>query len=160
MTWRGSTDAKDRFFGAIVYLIPLYEALFLGGFLFGNFPVLLPIRNFLLLLLTPLSLIYGSIPFASLIVFFVLLLAVVRNPKIRHFIRFNTMQAILIDIAVALIRIILSVLGGLGEIAGILGSIVFLCAAAACVYSMVQSVLGRYPEIPSISEIVYTQVPY
>jgi len=35
---------------------------------------------------------------------------------------------------------------------------VFLGAIAAIIYSIVQSVLGRYAEIPTLSEAVYMQV--
>ncbi len=157
MTWRGSTDTKDRFFAALVYLFPLYDALSLGSFLFNNIPALLPVQDFLSLLLTPIAVIYGLIPggWGNLVLFFVLFLAVVRNEKIKHFIRFNTMQAILIDIALTLIQIILQVLGGLG----LIGSVAFIVATAACLFSMFQSALGRYAEIPGISQTVYDQLP-
>jgi hypothetical protein len=38
-------------------------------------------------------------------------------------------------------------------------NIVFLGTVAACGYSIVQSLLGRYAEIPALSEAVYAQVP-
>jgi len=34
MTWRGSTDTKDRIFAALVYLLPLYSAFAFGIFIF------------------------------------------------------------------------------------------------------------------------------
>ena len=158
MVWRGSTDIKDRIFAALVYLIPLYSAMPFGGDLFRQFPVLGLIRIPLL----PLGLIYGLIPFGSLVVFFALFLAVVRNERIPHFIRFNTMQAILVDIILSLLgilffRIISGVLPSL--ILVTLLNVIFTAVLAVCVYSIVQSALGRYAEIPGISEAVYTQVP-
>lgn len=159
MTWRGSTDTKDRLFAALVYLIPLYEALRFSGLLQLQFPLLRPFFALLQTLLTPVDIVYRSFPFASLIVFFVLFLAVVRNEKIAHFIRFNTMQAILVDIALALLGIILgTILGSLGFIIGILNSIIFIIAAAVCIYGIIQSALGLYAEIPAISDAVYSQV--
>ena len=129
-----------------------------GGDLFRQFPVLGLIRIPLL----PLGLIYGLIPFGSLVVFFALFLAVVRNERIPHFIRFNTMQAILVDIILSLLgilffRIISGVLPSL--ILVTLLNVIFTAVLAVCVYSIVQSALGRYAEIPGISEAVYTQVP-
>ena len=158
MVWRGSTDIKDRIFAALVYLIPLYSAMPFGGDLFRQFPVLGLIRIPLL----PLGLIYGLIPFGSLVVFFALFLAVVRNERISHFIRFNTMQAILVDIILSLLgilffKIISGVLPSL--ILVTLLNVIFTAVLAVCVYSIVQSALGRYAEIPGISEAVYTQVP-
>ena len=158
MVWRGSTDIKDRIFAALVYLIPLYSAMPFGADLFQQFPVL----SFIQIPLIPLAFVYSLIPFGSLIVFFVLFLAVVRNERIPHFIRFNTMQAILVDIVLSLLailffRIIAGVLPPL--IMATLFNVIFTGVLAVCIYSIVQSALGRYAEIPAISEAVHTQVP-
>jgi len=40
MTWRGSTDTKDRIFAALVYLLPLYSAFAFGIFIFQQIPFL------------------------------------------------------------------------------------------------------------------------
>jgi 4-amino-4-deoxy-L-arabinose transferase-like glycosyltransferase len=159
MTWRGSTDTKDRIFAALVYLLPLYSAFALGDSIFQQIPFL---GAALVIVLTPLAFLYSSLgSFGSLIIFFVLFLAVVRNPRISHFIRFNTMQAILIDILVSLLRLVLDfVARGLGANLALetLFNVVFLGAFAACVYSIIQSVIGKYADIPTISEAAYSQV--
>lgn len=158
MTWRGSTDVKDRIFASLVYLLPLFDAFPFGKFLFSQVPQL----GLVYLPFMPLMQIYYSFPFASLIVFFVLFLAVVRNERISHFIRFNTMQAILIDILLMLfgllLQFLLPALGG-GLLVETLFNLVFLATLAACFYSIVQSALGRYAEMPTISEAAYSQVP-
>ncbi|MBD2542122.1 Tic20 family protein, partial [Coleofasciculus sp. FACHB-SPT36] len=141
MTWRGSATAKDRVFACLPYLLPLLSVLPFGAYLFRQFPVL----ALILLPLQPLLAIY-SIPFASLIIFFVLFLGVVRNEKISHFIRFNTMQALLIDIALFLCTMALQILTpalGTGLVGQTLFNVVFLGTLAACAYSVVQSVIGR-----------------
>jgi hypothetical protein len=159
MTWRGSTDTKDRIFAALVYLLPLYSAFAFGIFIFQQIPFL---GAALAIVLTPLAFLYSSLgSFGSLIIFFVLFLAVVRNPRISHFIRFNTMQAILIDILVYLLGLALGfVARGLGAnlVVETLFNVVFLGAFAACVYSIIQSVIGKYADIPTISEAAYSQV--
>lgn len=159
MTWRGSTDTKDRIFGALVYLLPLYSAFAFGIFIFRQIPFL---GAALAIVLTPLAFLYSSLgSFGSLIIFLVLFLAVVRNPRISHFIRFNTMQAILIDILVYLLGLALGfVARGLGAnlVVETLFNVVFLGAFAACVYSIIQSVIGKYADIPTISEAAYSQV--
>ena len=157
MTWRGSATAKDRVFACLPYLLPLVSVLPFGAYLFGQFPVL----TLIFLPLLPLEAIYNK-PFVSLIIFFALFLGVVRNEKISHFIRFNTMQALLIDIALFLCSMALRILApavGPGLVGQTLFNVVFLGTLAACVYSVVQSVIGRYAEIPGISEAVYSQVP-
>ncbi|CCI29564.1 hypothetical protein D3800_00655 [Microcystis aeruginosa NIES-298] len=158
MTWRGSTDTKDRIFAALVYLLPLYSAFAFGDSIFQQIPFL---GAALVIVLTPLAFLYSSLgSFGSLIIFFVLFLAVVRNPRISHFIRFNTMQAILIDILVSLLRLVLDFVarGGANLVVETLFNVVFLGAFAACVYSIIQSVIGKYADIPTISEAAYSQV--
>ncbi|BBH41023.1 hypothetical protein myaer102_36120 [Microcystis viridis NIES-102] len=159
MTWRGSTDTKDRIFAALVYLLPLYSAFAFGIFIFQQIPFL---GAALAIALYPLAFLYSSLgSFGSLIVFFVLFFAVVRNPRISHFIRFNTMQAILIEILVYLLGLVLGfVARGLGAnfVLETLFNVVFLGAFAACVYSIIQSVIGKYADIPTISEAAYSQV--
>ncbi|MDB9417727.1 Tic20 family protein [Microcystis aeruginosa] len=158
MTWRGSTDTKDRIFAALVYLLPLYSAFAFGDSIFQQIPFL---GAALAIALYPLAFLYSSLgSFGSLIIFLVLFLAVVRNPRISHFIRFNTMQAILIDILVYLLGLVLGFVarGGANLVVETLFNVVFLGALAACVYSIIQSVIGKYADIPTISEAAYSQV--
>lgn len=157
MNWRGTTTVKDRVFACLPYLLPLISALPFGNFLFQQFPAL----RVLLLPLQPVLIIYSAIPFAGLVVFFLLFLLVVRNERIAHFIRFNTMQAILLDILLMLCSLVLQILLPALQfnlLTQTLLNIVFLGTVVACGYSVVQSVLGRYAEIPALSEAVYAQV--
>ena len=157
MTWRGSTDWKDRLFASLVYLIPLFYSIEFGVFLLRQFPFL----QIITLPLIPLFFIY-SIPFAGLIIFFVLFAAVVRNPRLSHFIRFNTMQAILIDILLILVKLISSLILsnlGLALLTETIYNAVFLGTLVACIYSIIQSAQGKYAELPAVSEAAYSQVP-
>lgn len=157
MAWRGTTTVQDRIFASLPYLLPIISALPFGMFLFKQFPVL----GIILLPLQPVLFIYGSIPFAGLVVFFVLFLFVVRNERIIHFIRFNTMQAILIDIALVLCSLVwqyMLIPLGTNLLTETLINVVFLAAIASCGYSIFQSLFGRYAEIPGLSEAVYAQV--
>lgn len=157
MSWRGSTTVKDRIFACLPYLLPLVDGIIYGSFLFSQFPVVALVFSPLL----PLVAITRGIPFVGLIIFFALFLLVVRNDKINHFIRFNTMQAILVDIVIFLFSIILQILQpvpGTDFAIQTLANALFLGVVAAVCYSVVQSLLGRYAEIPAISEAVYMQV--
>lgn len=160
MTWRGSTTVSDRIFACLPYLLPLVDGLMFGKYLFSQFPIL---GQVLLLPLTPLIIIYGLIPFGlgALVIFFALFLGVVRNENINHFIRFNAMQAILIDIVMILCSIIMPfVVKVLPSpfIVETLFNVVFLGLLGTFVYVIVQSAQGRYAEIPTISDAVYMQV--
>jgi uncharacterized membrane protein len=158
MTWRGSTTVPDRIFASLPYLLPLIDGLVFGSFLLRQFPPL----QVLLFPLQPVLIIYGSLgSFGQLIVFFALFLLVVRNEKINHFIRFNTMQAILLDIVIFLCSILVRILGqlpGTGFAIETVANTIFLGVVVAVGYSVIQSVIGRYAEIPAISDAVYMQV--
>lgn len=160
MTWRGSTTVTDRIFACLPYLLPLVDGLAFGKYLFFQFPIL---EQVLLLPLTPLIIIYQLIPFGlgALVVFFALFLGVVRNENINHFIRFNAMQAILIDIVMILCSIIMPFVVNVlpsSFIVETLFNVVFLGLLGTFVYVIVQSAQGRYAEIPTISDAVYMQV--
>ena len=156
MAWRGSTDTKDRIFAALVYSIPLYYSMGFGYSVLKFIPRIL--LTLIEIFLSPLNFIYNNIPLANLILFFVLFLAVVRNDRISHFIRFNTMQALLLYMALILLSMGLRILG-LGIIASVINPIVFIITLAICIYSIIQSAQGSYPDIPGISQAVYSQVP-
>ncbi|MGK7892559.1 MAG: Tic20 family protein [Xenococcus sp. (in: cyanobacteria)] len=157
MTWRGSTDIKDRIFAALVYSVPLYYGYnAFGGSILRFFPrILLTIIDIFLI---PLTFIYSSLPFANFILFLVLFLAVVRNYRVSHFIRFNTLQALLLYLASILVGMGLGILG-LGIIAAVINPICFTIVLAVCLYAIIQAAQGSYPDIPGISQTVYNQVP-
>lgn len=158
MTWRGSITIKDRIFACLPYLLPIVDGLMFGSFLFRQFPAL----QVLLIPLQPVLILYGSLgQLGQLLVFFALFIFVVRNEKINHFIRFNTMQAILLDIVIFLCSILIRVLTqvpGTAFAIETLANTIFLGIVAAVVYSVANSLMGRYAEIPAISDAVYMQV--
>jgi len=158
MSWRGSTTFPDRIFACLPYLLPLIDSLGFGSFLFRQFPLL----KLLLIPLQPVLIVYGSLgQIGQLIVFFALFMLVVRNEKINHFIRFNTMQAILLDIVIFLCSVLLRILTsipGTDFAMETLANTIFLGILAAVVYSVFQSLMGKYAEIPAISDAVHMQV--
>jgi hypothetical protein len=165
MTWRGSTTAADKAFASLPYLLPLFDAIVSGNAFFsflGQFPLLVPLQSILILLVTPVLFVYSLVPggFGSLVVFFLLIFLVVRNPNISHFIRFNTLQAILIGFIIWVCNLLIGLLAtpALALFTDTLSNVVFLGGIAAVAYSVVQTVMGRYAEIPTISEAVHMQV--
>ena len=174
MTWRGSTTVKDRILACLPYLVPLLEVLMLGSFLFA----LIPPLGLLFSPLFPLLPIYffsiGGIALVEFGVFFGLFLGVVQNHTLPLFIRFNTIQALLLGVFAVLCRAALDLLGISQQVliggfsGGMLGSsallvavalsAIFIVVVAASVYSVVQSLRGQYAEIPLISEAAHAQV--
>jgi uncharacterized membrane protein len=157
MVWRGSSTPKDRIFACLTYLIPLIGALAFAAPFFNQFPFLQP----LLIPLLPILAIYKGIPFASLIIFFLLFLGVVRNESLPHFLRYNAMQAILLDIVLFLCGLVMQLILmpiQVPIISETLTNVVFLGAIACIGYSVFQCCRGKYAEIPTLSDAVYMQV--
>jgi len=161
MTWRGSTTVSDRILACLPYLLPLIESLIFGYFFISQFPII----GLLIAPLFPIASVYtsitGGIPFGGLIIFFMLYFVVVRNFRVPHFIRFNTMQALLVGIAVSLCGVVLQLFNpvlGRGILIQTAYNVIFLGVLAIFVYSVFQSLMGRYAEIPTISDAVYMHV--
>jgi hypothetical protein len=157
MSWRGSTTVSDRIFACLPYLLPLIDGLDFGGFLFKQFPAL----QLVFMPLQPLIQIYRGIPFAGFVIFLALYLGVVRNENISHFIRFNTMQAILLDIILMLCGLVVPILADGLQVKFVIETLfnmIFLGILAAFIYSVAQSLMGRYAEIPTLSDAVHMQV--
>jgi uncharacterized membrane protein len=157
MSLRGSTTFPDRALACLPYLLPLIEVFAFGQFLLNDFPLL----GLIFLPLLPLLKIYYGVRYAGMIIFFALWLLVVRNEKISHFIRFNTMQAIILDIVIFLCSIltdIVKLVPGSGFAMQTLYTTIFMGIVAAVVYSVAQSFMGKYAEIPAISDAVNAQV--
>ena len=152
------TDVKDRSFGALIYLFPLVYSLPFGIALLSQFPWLYDFFS-------PLIAIYGitnSLPFASLIIFFGLWFAVVRNDNVSYFLRFNAMQAILLNIVQILFSLIMGILipafGAHGLITETLTNTIFMGSIAACFFGIFRSIQGEYAELPALSDVASSQI--
>ncbi|MCU0536812.1 MAG: hypothetical protein MUD14_23230 [Hydrococcus sp. Prado102] len=152
------TDVKERILASLVYILPLLYGLPFGLPLLKDFPILSAIY----LPLSPLISLYYGLPFAGTIIFFALFFAVVRNPNVSHFIRFNTLQVILLDIVLIVGGIVLDILKpgfpANSLLMLTLFNTVFLGTVAASIYGIVQSARGFYAELPGIAEAAYSQV--
>ena len=165
MVRRSSVDYLDRLYAALPYLLPITAVVAFGAFLFLQFPVLQDIFFPVFKLNQILSI--SILDFISIrfVAWFCVFIFVVRNFKVNHFVRFNAMQALLLDIIVALMSAIVQLLSLiLGNLAffpfmlQIIASVTFLGITAAFLYSIFQCVLGKYAEMPIVSEVAYSQV--
>ncbi|OVA08802.1 hypothetical protein BVC80_8801g31 [Macleaya cordata] len=93
-----AVPATERLISAVAYCLPFFNGLQYGRYLFVKYPNLglvfepiFPLLNF-----------YRSIPYASFVAFFALYLGVVRNPSFSRFVRFNSMQAVVLDVLLVL----------------------------------------------------------
>jgi Chloroplast import apparatus Tic20-like len=156
MSSQSSETAADRFFGSLAYLLPIADVYFFGHFVFGQFPIFAEIYR-------PLApLISLNSGFGGFFLFLLLYLGVAVNPRINRFIRFNVFQAILIGILISLCRLLLQavLLKVLGEgiLTEVLMNTVFFGTWAMAGYGIVMSALGKYTEIPQLSETAQMQI--
>ena len=153
----------QRLVAPLMYLLPWSDAIPLGfgpDGLFLQYPVLRP----LVLPALPLMQLERSIPFGlgGLLLFFVLFLAVVRNPNVPYFLRFNALQALLTDIALIVLsigfRLLLQPIAAGTLLLGTLTSAVVVAVLAILLFSLVECLRGREPDLPGISQAVRMQL--
>jgi len=147
----------QRLLALLAYLLPWSDAVLFGASLFGLFPVL----QLLAAPALPLLSLQRLVPFGGFLLFLALFLGVVRNQRVPYFIRFNVLQAILLDIVLILLSLAFRVL--LGPFEGsfalrTLSNTVFLGTLLLVLFAAVQCIRGKEPEIPTVSEAVRIQL--
>ena len=138
-------------------MLPWSDAIPFGRYLFIDFPFL----QWVAIPALPIMFIKQGIPFGNILLFFVLFLGVARNPKIPYFVRFNTLQAILTDIALVLLRYGFQILiqpFGTGLIVSTLSSTVLIGLLAIVIFAFGECLQGKEPDLPGISEAVRMQL--
>jgi hypothetical protein len=146
----------QRLAAAAAYLLPWTEGLGFGRTLFGLFPVL----QWLSLPALPVARVQQAVPggLGGLLLFLVLYLAVVRDPRVPYLIRFSVLQAILIDILLVLVRLardwLLQPLLPIDFALDTLDTTVFLGVLVVVAFGIIQSLQGEEADIPSLSDAV------
>jgi hypothetical protein len=147
----------QRLLGLLAYLLPWSDALSFGRELYNLFPWI----SYLALPATPVLLLERSIPFGGFLLFLVLFLVVVRNPNVPYYLRFNVLQAILLDILLVVLALAFNVLlSPLGNSLMIrtLNNTVFIGALVLVLYASIQCIRGKEADLPSLSEAVRMQL--
>ena len=140
----------QRISSVFMYTLPLKASIPFGYYLFNKYYFL----NTLIEPLTfPIEIIEQSLPFGSFLLFILLFVGLVRNPKVPYFVRYNACQALLIDIALIIISYLLRILPIVE-----LGSIIFIFTLCIFIYSIAQCIYGVEPEIPFISKSERMQI--
>lgn len=152
----------QRLLALLPYSLTWSDALPFGRDLFGSFPSL----NALMLPAMPAMLVQnlgsmGGMNLGGLLLFVLLFAAVVRNPKVPYTIRFNTLQALMLDILLVVIGLVFqllqSLLGG-GLLFRTLANTVFLGTLLILLFTVVQVLRGKEAELPTLSEAVRMQL--
>ncbi|XVE90630.1 hypothetical protein DITRI_Ditri20bG0093200 [Diplodiscus trichospermus] len=153
------TPAIDRLISAAAYTLPFFNSLQYGRYLFIQYPQL----GILFDPVLPLLSLYKSVPYASFVAFFALYLGVVRNPSFSHYVRFNSMQAVTLDVLLVVPLLLTRILNpgraGLGYRVMVWGHTgVFVFSCLCFVYGLVWSILGRTPYLPFVADAAGRQV--
>ena len=147
----------QRLLALLTYLLPWSDGLPFGRSLTSLFPML----QWLSLPALPLVLVEQAIPFGGFILFLVLFLGVVRNPRVPYFIRFNALQAILLDIILIVLslafNLLLAPLGGNFAVRT-LANTIFLGMLVLVLFGIIQCLRGKEADIPGLSEAVRMQL--
>ncbi|KAL7148780.1 hypothetical protein ABFS83_06G202500 [Erythranthe nasuta] len=153
------TPATDRLISAAAYFLPLFNGLQYGRFLFAQYPIVAaPFQP-----LFPLLSLYHSVPSASFVTFFGLYLGVVKNPNLSRYVRFNALQALVLDVLLVLPVLVQRIFtpgrSGIAlKLTAWAYSGLFMFVVACFVYGLVSSVLGKTPYLPLVAEAAGRQL--
>ncbi|KAL4545383.1 hypothetical protein Ndes2526B_g00058 [Nannochloris sp. 'desiccata'] len=161
-SWRGDgpSSVKDRVVAALPYLLPLFDGLRYGKFLFIQFPAFAAVLS----PFEPLINIYFSVPFASLAAFFAVYLGIINSPNFGRYVRFNAMQAVLLDIILILPGLLESVfkfrpMGGPGLQLYISGyNTIFIFIFACVAYGVGSCLAGTNARLPIVADAADAQI--
>ncbi|XP_042508340.1 protein TIC 20-II, chloroplastic [Macadamia integrifolia] len=153
-----TVPATDRLISVVAYFLPFFNGLQYGRFLFTRYPNL----GLLLEPILPFLSFYKSIPYASFVAFFALYLGVVRNPSFNRYVRFNSMQAVVLDVLLVLPLLIQRIINpgkGLGFRFLVMGyNAIFVFIVACFLYSVGFCILGRTPYLPFVADAAERQL--
>ncbi|KAE9606397.1 putative chloroplast protein import component Tic20 [Lupinus albus] len=153
-----SVDASDRFISALCYFYPFFDGIQYGKYVITQFyPLQAVIQP-----LVPAIRVFKSFPFNGFLVFFTLYFVVVRNPNFTRYVRFNTMQAIVLDVLLIfpdLLERSFNPKGGFGlDFIMSLDSTVFFFLFVSLIYASSSCLLGQIPRLPIVADAADRQV--
>ena len=149
----------QKLLGCFLYLLPWSDGVNFGRYLFQDFPFL----EWLKYLALPIWLFEQIIPFGlgSLVLFLAIFIAIARNQQVPYFLRFNALQALLINIGIFLLNyafgILIQPLGG-RLIVSTLASTIFIAILTIIIFTFGECLQGKEPDLPGISEAVRMQL--
>ncbi|MED6218609.1 Protein TIC 20-v, chloroplastic [Stylosanthes scabra] len=153
-----SADAPDRLISALCYFYPFFDGVQYGKYVITQFYPLQAIVQPLF----PAIRVFKSFPFNGFLVFLTLYFVVVRNQNFSRYVRFNTMQAIVLDVLLIfpdLLERSFNPRSGFGlEILMSLDSTVFLFLLVSLIYGSSSCLFGQIPRLPIVADAADRQV--
>lgn len=153
----GNVDFSEKAIASLCYMLPLLDGLKYSKFLLTAYP------QFALLLLpiAPAAQFYYSLGFFNIILFFGMYLGVAQNRQLSKFMRYNAMQAIVLDILLILPDVLLSLFNGINgpptsgaglELKILLNNTVFLFVYLSVAYGSISALTGKSAKLPLVGE--------
>lgn len=153
-----SADAPDRLISAICYFYPFFDGIQYGKYVITQFAGV----QALIQPLVPAIKVFKGFPLNGFLVFLTLYFAVVRNPNFSRYVRFNTMQAIVLDVLLIfpdLLERTFNPRDGVGlDLLMSFDSTVFLYLLVCLIYGSSSCLLGQLPRLPLVAEAADRQV--
>ncbi|KAI3717930.1 hypothetical protein L1987_69865 [Smallanthus sonchifolius] len=153
-----SADGPDRLISAVCYFYPFFDGIQYGKYVIYQFSFL----QTLIQPLVPAIRVFKSFPFNGFLVFLTLYFVVVRNPNFSRYVRFNTMQAIVLDVLLIFPDLLergFNPRDGIGlDLLMSLDSTVFLFLLVSLIYGSSSCFLGQLPRLPIVAEAADRQV--
>ncbi len=147
----------QRLIGVLTYILAWSDAIPFGVYLFSEYPLL----KILAIPALPILIVKQAIPFGNLLIFLILFISVIRNPKISYFIRFNVLQSILLSIILLIIGYAFSILlAPLGNplLIKTIANLTTIGTLCITIFSITKCILGEEPDLPGISDAVRMQI--
>ena len=147
----------EKLISSLLYIIPWADAIKYGSEIYYNFPI----AKLLIFPALPIIFIQDSLPFGNLLFFLILFLGVAKNYKLPYFLRFNTMQTLLINLILIIfnyLNILLNQLFGALKIFVTIESIIFIATLATIIFAFTQCLRGIEPDLPGISNSAKMQI--
>lgn len=153
-----SADVPDRLISALCYFYPFFDGIQYGKYVITQFyPVQAIVQP-----LVPAIRVFKSFPFNGFLVFLTLYFVVVRNPNFSKYVRFKTMQAVVLDVLLIFPDLLergFNPKDGLGfDLIISLDSTVFLFLLVCLIYGSSSCLLGQIPRLPIVAEAADRQV--
>ncbi len=148
---------SQRIISVLIYMIPWSEGILFGRYLFTDFPIL----KLLIIPTVPIIYLQQLIPFGNLILYFACFLLVIRNSKVSYFIRYNMLQAILINISLIIINFIFQILLqilGYSLLIRTLSTTILISILSIVIFSIIKCLQGKEADLPGISNAVKIQL--
>lgn len=154
----GSVNAAERILAALGYILPFFDGIQYGRYFFMQFPI----AEGLLRPLFPLLSAYKGFPYSNFIAFFSLYLLVVRNSSFSRYVRFNAMQAVVLDVLLILPTLVERTFGprgGIGlQLLIIFYNTVFLFLVSCFLFGVFSCLLGKTPRLPIVADAADQQI--